>query len=126
LPTGTELTRILQWPGYRVYQHKIDEKKKILELWVRRKRGNRKLECLGCGALGGQPATAGVGRQLGVDEIHMGRRQKFLMVACNLETGEPLWVGRKRRKDTRDEFFREELNARQRRGAGSAPASVSS
>src|SRR5215472_19065363 len=44
-----EFTRILQWPGYRVYQHKIDEKNKILELWVRRKRGNHKLECSGCG-----------------------------------------------------------------------------
>ena len=27
----------------------IDEKNKTLELWVRRKRGNRKLECSGCG-----------------------------------------------------------------------------
>src|ERR1700751_1309006 len=28
---------------------RIDEKNKTLELWVRRKRGNRKLECSGCG-----------------------------------------------------------------------------
>jgi hypothetical protein len=49
LPNDNEFTRILQWPGYRVYQQKIDEKNKILELWVRRKRGNRKLECSGCG-----------------------------------------------------------------------------
>jgi transposase len=49
LPTDNEFTRILQWPGYRVYQHAIDEKNKTLELWVRRKRGNRKLECSGCG-----------------------------------------------------------------------------
>jgi hypothetical protein len=27
-----EFTRILQWPGYRVYRQKIDEKNKILEL----------------------------------------------------------------------------------------------
>ena len=29
--------------------HTIDENNKILELWVRRKPGNRKLECSGCG-----------------------------------------------------------------------------
>jgi transposase len=49
LPTDNEFTRILQWPGYRVYRHAIDEKNKTLELWVRHKRGNRKLECSGCG-----------------------------------------------------------------------------
>ena len=49
MPDDNEFTRILQWPGYRVYRHKIDEKNKILELWVRRKRGNGKLECSGCG-----------------------------------------------------------------------------
>ncbi len=49
MPTDNEFTRILQWPGYCVYQHKIDEKGKTLDLWVRRKRGNRKLECSGCG-----------------------------------------------------------------------------
>jgi transposase len=35
--------------GYRVYRQEIDEKNKTLDLWVRRKRGNRKLECSGCG-----------------------------------------------------------------------------
>jgi hypothetical protein len=49
LTTDNEFTRILQWPGYRVYQQRIDEKHKLLELWVRRKRGNRKLECSDCG-----------------------------------------------------------------------------
>jgi hypothetical protein len=49
LPNDSEFTRILQWPGYRVYRHVIDEKTQTLELWVRRKRGNRKLECSGCG-----------------------------------------------------------------------------
>jgi transposase len=49
LPSDNEFTRILQWPGYRVYRQEIDEKKKLLDLWVRRKRGNRKLECSGCG-----------------------------------------------------------------------------
>lgn len=43
MPTDNEFTRILQWPGYRVYRQAIDEKKKTLDLWVRRKRGNRKL-----------------------------------------------------------------------------------
>jgi hypothetical protein len=52
LPSDNEFTRILQWPGYRVYRQEFDEKNKILELWVRRKRGNRKLECSGCGPRG--------------------------------------------------------------------------
>src|ERR1700683_1384226 len=52
--------------------------------------------------------------QMGVDEIHLGKKQKFLTVVCNLETGEPLWFGRERKKETLDEFFREELSSRQR------------
>lgn len=44
-----EFTRILDWPGYRVFRHEIDEASKTLHLWVRRKRGNRKLICSGCG-----------------------------------------------------------------------------
>ena len=44
-----EFTKILGWPGYRVYQHEINEAAKTLRLWVRRKRGNRKLICSGCG-----------------------------------------------------------------------------
>jgi Transposase len=39
-------------------------------------------------------------RQMGVDEIHIGKKQKFLTVVCNLETGEPLWFGRERKKET--------------------------
>ena len=31
---------------------------------------------------------------MGVDEIHIGKKQKFLTVVCNLETGEPQWLGR--------------------------------
>jgi transposase len=42
-------TRILDWPGYRVYRYEIDEAAKKLKLWVRRKRGNRKLVCSVCG-----------------------------------------------------------------------------
>jgi transposase len=45
----SELTKLLGWQGYRVYRHEIDEKRKTLRLWVRRKRGNRKLICSGCG-----------------------------------------------------------------------------
>ena len=49
MPTENEFSRILQWPGYRVYRQEIDEKKETPDLRVRRKRGNRKLECSGCG-----------------------------------------------------------------------------
>ena len=42
-------SKVLGWPGYRVYRHEIDEPGKRLKLWVRRKRGNRKLICSGCG-----------------------------------------------------------------------------
>src|SRR5215467_11145675 len=42
-------TKVLGWPGYRVYQYEINEPGKTLKLWVRRKRGNRKLVCSGCG-----------------------------------------------------------------------------
>jgi transposase len=44
-----EFTKILGWPGYRVYRHEINEGTKSLRLWVRRKQGNRKLICSGCG-----------------------------------------------------------------------------
>jgi transposase len=53
-------------------------------------------------------------RQLGVDEIYRGKKGKFLAVVCNLETGEPLWFGEDRKKETLDEYFRTELVARQR------------
>ncbi len=55
-------------------------------------------------------------RQMGVDEIYLGKKQKFLSVVCNLETGEPLWFGRERKKESLDEFFQTKLSARQRRG----------
>ena len=42
-------TRILGWPGYRVWRSEIDQSSKRLKLWVRRKRGNRVLVCSGCG-----------------------------------------------------------------------------
>ena len=49
MPTDSEFTKILSWPGYRVYRYAIDEEAKRLQLWVRRKRRNRKIECSGCG-----------------------------------------------------------------------------
>jgi transposase len=54
-------------------------------------------------------------RQMGVDEIYRGKKGKFLTVVGNLETGEPLWFGRERKKETLDDFFRNELASRQRK-----------
>jgi len=200
-------TKILGWPGYTVYQQEIDEKAKTLKLWVRRKRGNRKLICSGCRgriaelaevterevrdlpcfeylttvviesyrvrcpkcglrvekveqlpskapfskrfeeAVGEACESASARRvakrfrlaestvraidlrylerwnvqrkqpglrQMGVDEIFLGKSTKFVTVVSNLETGEPLWFGRERKKETLDEFFRTQLSARQR------------
>ncbi|MGH9434194.1 MAG: transposase family protein, partial [Terriglobia bacterium] len=47
------------WPGYRVYQQQIDEQAKTLKLWARRKPGNRKMVCSGCG-----------GRVAGIHEVY--------------------------------------------------------
>ena len=205
--TQREFTKILDWPGYRVYRHEIDEKTRTLRLWVRRKRGNRVFICSGCGGrctkideirqrevrdlpwrkyqtfvviefyrvhcpkcglkvetvpqlpskapfskdfedavgLACESAAArqvarqfGVAagtvraidqrylerwaksrkrpvlRQMGVDEIYLGKTQKFLTVVSNLETGEPLWFGQGRKRETLDEFFRTELSSMQR------------
>ena len=203
---NNEFTKILKWPGYRVWQWAIDEKRHELKLWVRRKSGNRKYPCSGCGRKLAQfcdfterevrdlpwgqyqtivvievhrvrcpncgvkvekvPQLPGkapfserfedeVGRRcesapvrqvarqvalaastvraielrylerwdrrrrrspvhrIGVDEIYLGT-QKFLTVVSNLDTGEPLWFGRDRKKETLDGFFRTQLTARQR------------
>lgn len=200
-------TRILGWPGYQVYRHEVDEKQKTLKLWVRRKRGTKKLICSGCGRHCGEihdtterevrdlpwseykatvvvelhrvrcpdcgpkiekvaqlPSKApfskrfeeAVGqacesaaarqvalrfalaestvraidlrylerwsegrkkpplRQMGVDEIYLGKKIKFVTVVSNLETGEPLWFGNERKKQTLDEFFRSQLSRAQR------------
>ena len=200
-------SRILGWPGYTVYQQEIDEKAKTLKLWVRRKRGNRKYICSGCGARIAEPADTterevrdlpcfefrttviielfrvrcpncglriekvdqlpskapfskrfeeAVGeacesasarrvarrfglaestvraidlrclerwkakrrmpplKHMGVDEIFLGKSTKFVTVVSNLETGEPLWFGPERKKETLDEFFGTQLTARQR------------
>jgi transposase len=47
--TEREFSKILDWPGYRVYRHEIDEGTRTLTLWVRRNRGNKVLICSGCG-----------------------------------------------------------------------------
>ena len=205
--TNHELTKILDWPGYLVYRHEIEETGRVLRLWVRRKGGNRVLICSGCGgrahkieevrerevrdlpwrkyqaivqveyyrvrcpkcglkveAVAQLPSKApfskdfedAVGlacegaaarqvarqfglaastvraidlrylerwakqrkkpvlRQIGVDEIYLGKTQKFLTVVSNLETGEPLWFGAERKQATLDEFFRTQLTVPQR------------
>jgi transposase len=57
-----------------------------------------------------QPAL----QQMGVDEIYRGKNGKFLTVVSNLETGEPLWFGKERKKQTLDEHFRTQLRSGQR------------
>ena len=54
-------------------------------------------------------------RYLGVDEIFLGKTVKFLTVVSDLETGEPLWVGLERKRETLDGFFAEVLPPRRRR-----------
>ncbi len=207
MPTDNDFTKILHWPGYRVYRHEIDEGRKKLRLWVQRKRGNGKIECSGCGrkfrdfydlseravrdlpwgefqttvyieiyrvkcpdcgvkrekvlqlpskapfskrfeeAVGEACEGASARqvarrfelaastvraidlrylerwargrrkpalRQMGVDEIYLGKKQKFVTVVSNLESGEPLWFGGERKKETLDEFFRTQLSRKQR------------
>ncbi|MBS1824710.1 MAG: ISL3 family transposase [Acidobacteria bacterium] len=203
----SDWTRILDWPGYRVYQHEINEKAKLLTLWVRRKRGNKKLVCSACGrrcttiheivtrevrdlpwglyrttvvvelyrvkcpdcgpriekvdqlpskapfskrfeeTVGEACESASARRvarqfalsestvraidlrylerwsasrrkpslrQLGVDELFLGKRTKFVTVVSNLESGEPVWFGEDRKKETLDGYFRTELSRSQR------------
>ena len=57
---------------------------------------------------------------MGVDEIYLGKKQKFLTVVSNLESGEPLWFGQARKKETLDEFFEMQLSAFQRSAIGAA------
>jgi transposase len=53
-------------------------------------------------------------RHMGVDEIFWGKG-KCLTVVSNLETGEPLWAGPERKRETLDRFFTEYLPPRRRR-----------
>ena len=208
-----DFTKILGWPGSRVFQHEINERAKTLRLWVRRRRGRGPLICSGCDGrvhavvdvserevrdlpwgeyrttvvvevfrvrcptcgvrvervpqlpskapfskrfedavglaceaaaarqvarqFGLAPSTVRAIdlryltrwaaqrrrpplRQLGVDELWLGKRTKFLTVVSTLETGEPLWFGRDRTQATLDTFFREELSRGQRRRLQSA------
>jgi transposase len=57
---------------------------------------------------------------MGVDEIYLGKKLKFLTVVCNLETAEPVWFGRERKKETLDGFFQNELSGAQRRNLDAA------
>ncbi|MGH9434271.1 MAG: ISL3 family transposase [Terriglobia bacterium] len=206
-------TKILGWPGYRVHRSEINEQARALKLWVRRRSGNGKLVCSGCGrrvrevhevyerevrdlpcfeyqttvvielyrircpdcgvkaekveplpskapfskrfeeAVGQACESASARqvaqrwrlaasttraidlrylerwaagrrkpalRQMGVDEIYLGKKQKFVTVVSNLETVEPLWMGPERKKETLDEFFRTELSGWQRKGIEAA------
>ena len=54
-------------------------------------------------------------RYLGVDEIFLGRSVKFLTVVSNLETGEPVWMGQDRKRETLDRYFAEALPRQHRR-----------
>ena len=60
-------------------EHGTSYRSRYLERWAARRR---------------KPALA----QMGVDEIHLGKKQKFMTVVSNLETGEPLWMGGSGRK----------------------------
>lgn len=192
-----------------MFRHEINESGKRLRLWVRRKRGNRKLVCSGCGRkfqdyhdvserevrdlpwssllttvvievhrikcpdcgvkvervpllpgkapfserfedAVGQACESASARQvarrfalaestvraidlrylerwaarrkrppvtqLGVDEIYLGKRQKFLTVVSNLDTAEPLWFGSDRKQATLDRYFETEMAPEERRG----------
>jgi transposase len=213
VPTDNDFTKILNWPGYRVYRQEIDERRRKLRLWVQRKRGNRKIECSGCGrkfrefydrseravrdlpwgefqtavyleiyrvkcpecgvkrekvlqlpskapfskrfeeAVGEACESASARqvarrfelaastvraidlrylerwagsrrkpalRQMGVDEIYLGKKQKFVTVVSNLERREPLWFGGERKQETLDEFFRTQMSRKQRQGIEAA------
>jgi len=58
---------------------------------------------------------------MGVDEIYRGKKDKFLTLVCNLETAEPLWFGKERKKETLDEYFCSELVSRQRKRIEAVP-----
>jgi transposase len=54
-------------------------------------------------------------RYVGVDEIYLGPSDKFLTVVSDLESGEPIWAGVDRKRETLDRFFAEALPWRRRR-----------
>ena len=46
-----DLTRLLGWPGYRVYRYELDEASKRLKLWVQK---NQSIGDLNVRAVGGK------------------------------------------------------------------------
>ncbi len=54
-------------------------------------------------------------RSLGVDEFYVGRAVQFLTVVRDLESGESIWMGRERKRETLDRFFAEALPPPRRR-----------
>ena len=101
-----EFTRILNWPGYRVFRHEIDETAKTRRSWVRQKRGTRKLTSSGCGR-----KFTDAHDYYQREVRYFGKQMKFITVVSNLETGEPLWFGQDRKQETLDEFFQAQWNA---------------
>jgi transposase len=53
-------------------------------------------------------------RRMGVDELFW-RKGECLTIVSDLDTGEPIWAGRERKRATLDRFFREALPPRLRR-----------
>jgi len=53
-------------------------------------------------------------KQMGVDEIYVGKKTKFLTVVSNLEAGEPMWFGEGRKQEVLDGFFQTQLSGGQR------------
>ena len=53
-------------------------------------------------------------RRLAIDEIYMGKKQKFLTLVIDLDTGRILWVARGRGKDALHKFWRRLRLARAR------------
>ena len=54
-------------------------------------------------------------KEMGVDEIYLGKTMKFITVVSNLESTEPVWFGQDRKQETLDEFFQTQLSAMQRK-----------
>jgi transposase len=75
--TDQEFTKILDWPGYRVHRHEIDEGVRTLKLWVRRKRGNKSLACSGCG---GKASRVEEVRERGVRDLPWRKYQSVVFV----------------------------------------------
>ena len=71
--------------------------------------GQTRAAALGCGA----PSEAAARSRR--RRIYLGKRDKLLTVVSNLDTGEPLWAGLERKRETLDRFFAEALPPPRRR-----------